>query len=89
MADCINYDQVEFIYNDKDYLKQWKILDNEGKLDIFFNPILDRNSKTDLFLIKSIQHQVFGYFSGMVKIEDKEYKIENLLGFAEDVFNAW
>ncbi len=82
-------DQVEFIYNDKDYLKQWKILDNEGKLDIFFNPILDRNSKTDLFLIKSIQHQVFGYFSGMVKIEDKEYKIENLLGFAEDVFNAW
>ncbi len=82
-------DQVEFIFEKDDYLKPWKIIDNEGKLDITFNPILDRNSKSDLFIIKSIQHQVFGYFSGKVKIDDKELKIVNLLGFAEDVYNDW
>lgn len=86
----IKLDQVEFKYDSKDYLKNWKIIDNEGKLDIDFQPILDRNSKSDLLLIKSIQHQVFGYFSGKVKIsEDKIVKLNNVLGFAEDVFNAW
>lgn len=86
----IKLDQVEFKYDSKDYLKNWKIIDNEGKIYIDFEPILDRNSKSDLILIKSIQHQVFGYFSGKVKISDDKILILNkVLGFAEDVFNVW
>jgi hypothetical protein len=83
-------DNVEFIYDPNNYLKNWKIIDNEGKIDIDFLPIIDRNSNSDFIIIKSIQHQVFGYFSGTIKLEEnKIIKFNNLLGFAEDVFNAW
>ena len=83
-------DNVEFKYDPKNYLKNWKIVDNEGKLDVDFAPIIDRNSKSDFLIIKSIQHQVFGYFSGTIKLEEnKVIRFTNLLGFAEDVFNAW
>lgn len=86
----IKLDQVEFKYDSKDYLKRWKIIDNEGKLDIDFEPILDRNSKSDLIFIKSIQHQVFGYFSGRIKLNDgRKIELDKALGFAEDVFNVW
>jgi hypothetical protein len=83
-------DEVAFKYDPKNYLKNWKIVDNERKLDIDFVPILDRNSKSDFLVIKSIQHQVFGYFSGTIKIQENQIiKFKNLLGFVEDVFNAW
>ena len=83
-------DQVEFIFDRNDYLKNWKIIDNEGKLDIAFTPIFNRQSKTDLYFIKSIQNQIFGYFNGKVKLDDGRFlEINNLLGFAEDVYNAW
>jgi|YNPMSStandDraft_2_1061718.scaffolds.fasta_scaffold00046_24 hypothetical protein len=83
-------DNVEFKYDPKNYLKNWKIFDNEGRLNVDFVPIIDRNSKSEFLIIKSIQHQVFGYFSGIIKLEEnKTLKFNNLLGFAEDVFNAW
>jgi len=82
-------DLVNFIYDNNDYMKSWKIIDNEGLVDLTFDPILDRNSRSDLIIIKSIQHQVFGLFNGKIILDGKEIVIENLLGFAEDVYNAW
>ncbi len=81
---------MEFYYNSKNYLEQWKILDNQGKVEIHFFPIMDRYSKSDFVLIKSIQHQVFGYFSGKVMFEDNQIlSFDHLLGFAEEVYNVW
>lgn len=55
-----------------------------------FVPVIGKNSKTDLVLLKSIQHQVFGYFTGKVVLDDgREVYIKNFLGFAEKVFNKW
>ena len=46
--------------------------------------------KTDLLVICSDQHQVFGRFSGKAVLDDgRELKIENLTGFAEKVRNKW
>lgn len=82
-------DDVQFLYNPDDYLQPWKILDNEDKVNLEFFPILDRSSKFDFLVVKSIQHQVFGKFKGYVKINQKTINIDNVIGFAEDVFNAW
>jgi len=55
-----------------------------------FEPIIDRNSKVNLLIFKSIQHQVFGYFTGKVILDDgTEVKVDKLLGFAEKVINWW
>ncbi len=39
--------------------------------------------KADVLLIKSIQHQVFGKFSGTLKIGEETIEIKDLVGFAE------
>ena len=72
-----------------DFLKPWTMKSSSGDIDLVFEPILDRASNTNVVIIQSDQHQVFGKFSGTFKVEGKEIKIANLIGFAEKVKNRW
>ena len=73
-----------------DLTADWHFTDDEGRVDLVFTPILDRASKTDVLVICSDQHQVFGRFSGVVRLDDgQEIRLERFLGFAEKVFNKW
>ena len=73
-----------------DLLSPWHFTDDEGRLDLVFTPILDRASKTDVLIICSDQHQVFGRFTGSAVLDDgTTVRIGNFLGFAEKVFNKW
>ena len=49
---------------DYQYLESWEIKSKDDSINLTFNPIYDRNSYTNAFIIKSDQHQVFGHFSG-------------------------
>ena len=73
-----------------DLLAPWHFTDDEGRLDLLFTPIMDRASKTDIKVICSDQHQVFGRFTGTVRLDDgMELKLKEFPGFAEKVFNKW
>ena len=73
-----------------DLLSAWHFADEEGRVDLVFTPILDRASKTDVLVICSDQHQVFGHFTGTVRLDDgSEIQLDHFLGFAEKVFNKW
>ena len=73
-----------------DFLKPWKVTDNEGRLELTFTPILDRASLTSVLVIESDQHQVFGRFHGKAVLDDGTVvEIKNLVGFAEKVKNKW
>ena len=55
-----------------------------------FKPIIDRHADTDLKILCSLQHQVFGVFNGTMILNDgTQVKIVNQIGFAEKVFNKW
>lgn len=83
-------DQVTFLYDPDDYLAPWQITSNDNRLEMGFTPVLDRHSKIDLKLLKSIQHQVFGHFSGKAVLDDGSVlEISDFPGFAEDVLNWW
>ena len=71
------------------FLKEWTFASKNGDIDLVFNPIIDRYANTNALIIQSKQHQVFGYFNGTIKVENKTIKIDNLLGFAEMVTNRW
>ena len=71
------------------YLEPWKIKSSDGSIDLDFKPILDRNDDTNLLILKSLQHQVFGVFNGTIKVDGVEAKIENVISFAERVTNYW
>ncbi|TGL51027.1 DUF2804 domain-containing protein [Leptospira meyeri] len=83
-------DEVKFIIDTKNYLAPWKFTSNNNRLDLDFTPIVDRNSYMNFLVIKTIQHQVFGLFNGTVVLDDgKKLKLQNILGFAEDVLNHY
>lgn len=75
---------------DIDYMKPWEVVSSDQRLNLIFQPILDRNSHTSVGIIASDQHQVFGYFDGKAVLDDGEIlEIHHLLGFAEKVSNKW
>lgn len=83
-------DDVKFIINKKNYMQPWKFTSNDGRFELDFEPAINRYSNTNLFLLQSKQHQVFGYFSGTVILDDgTSLHLNRFLGFAEEVFNKW
>lgn len=83
-------DEVTFHIPEGDYLLPWTFTSTDNRLNLQFQPAADRASTTNFLLVKSIQHQVFGYFSGTVVLDDKtELTLSQFAGFAEDVFNRW
>lgn len=73
-----------------DFLSPWTFTSDDGRFELNFLPILDRASKTKVLVLESDQHQVFGYFSGTVILDDgQKLIIEKLIGFAEKVKNRW
>lgn len=83
-------DQITFHFDPENYLKPWKFTSNDGRFEMDFEPLIDRNSKINFLVLKSIQHQVFGYYTGFLILDDgTKIQIRRLLGFAEEVFNKW
>lgn len=73
-----------------DFLSPWHFDSDDGRFEMDFVPIMDRYANTDLKLLCSRQHQVFGYFSGQAVLDDGRcVQINRFLGFAEKVFNKW
>ena len=71
-------------------MSEWHMTSTDGRFNMTFTPIIDRCSNTDVLLICSKQHQVFGRYTGAVILDDgTEVKISDLLGFAEKVKNRW
>ncbi len=87
-------DKVEFVIpkkgNKYDFLKEWKFISNDKRLDLTFTPILDRYDKISLILLVSNQHQIFGKLNGYAILDDgTKLEIKNLIGTAEVVHNRW
>lgn len=72
-----------------DFMSPWTFRSKSGDISMKFTPIINRHADTNVLLIRSNQNQVFGKFSGYVIIEGKEVYFDNLLGFAEKVYNKW
>ena len=73
-----------------DFMSDWKIVSNDGKINLTFKPIVDRADNTDFGVLASKQHQVFGRFYGDLVLDDGSViTLDGQVGFAEKVFNKW
>lgn len=82
--------QVEITYNARDYRRPWRMIAPDGRLDLEFVPSIERVARTNLLLITSEVHQMFGRYRGKVVTDDgKEILIDNLMGFAEEHRARW
>lgn len=73
-----------------DYLSPWTFSSDDGRFEMDFVPIIDRESLTSAAVILSDQHQVFGRFTGKAVLDDgTAVTLKDFSGFAEKVRNKW
>lgn len=74
----------------EDFMADWTFTSDDGRFEMNFKPLLDRFADTNVGIIRSCQHQVFGEFSGTAILDDGTViTLDKELGFAEKVFNKW
>ncbi len=83
-------EQVRFDYTSGDYLRPWRFSDSQGRLDLTFTPFKERTAITNLGVIYSEVHQMFGRYHGRAVADDGEViEIRELIGFAEEHRARW
>ena len=61
-----------------------------GDLDLEFVPFVERVAQTDLKLIYSEVHQMFGRYAGVITCDNGELiAVKDLIGFAEEHHARW
>ena len=77
-------------YDSGDYMRPWRFRDSEGRLDLTFTPFKERVARSNLLVIFSQVHQMFGKYSGTVVADNGEkIQIDGLTGFAEEHHARW
>ena len=83
-------DQVKFTYETGAYMHPWHFSDSEGRLQLDFIPFKERIATTNLGIIFSEVHQMFGKYSGSVLTDEgSTVQIKDLIGFAEEHQARW
>lgn len=72
------------------YTKPWSFTSSDGRFEMSFKPVIDRQAPLDLKLICMIPHQVFGLISGKAILDDDTViEVKDKMVFAERVHNKW
>jgi hypothetical protein len=73
-----------------DYLKPWRVTSSDNRIEMTFQPILDRSVLLYAVLLSTNQHQVFGRFTGKAVLDGgRVVELKDFFGFAERVKNRW
>jgi hypothetical protein len=83
---------VKFDYTTGDYMRPWKFYDSAGshRIDLTFTPFKERVAQSNLLVIFSEVHQMFGRYTGCVTADNgEEIHIDGLVGFAEEHHARW
>ncbi len=80
--------EVTFDYNNADFSAPWRM--RSDRVELAFTPFLDRTARTNLALIRSEVHQMFGHYAGTVVDDDgDDVAIDGLIGWAEEHRARW
>jgi len=86
---------VQFVIPKKDdgsydYMSAWKFTETDGRFEMDFQPVIDRQDPVDMKVICMIPHQVFGSMSGRAVLDDGNViELKDCMVFAEHVHNKW
>jgi hypothetical protein len=77
-------------YDKTDFMRPWRISDPAGRLDLTFTPFLERVAASNVGLVRSEVHQLFGRYNGQFTTGEGEVvPIHDLVGWAEDHVAVW
>jgi hypothetical protein len=82
--------RVDFAYNAEDYSQPWRMVSVDGRVDLEFTPFVERVATTNLLVISSTVHQMFGRYQGVLLSDEGEsIELKSLVGFAEEHYARW
>jgi hypothetical protein len=82
--------QVDFQYSSQNFKQPWKMSSPDGRLQLEFTPFVERVAKTNLLLIASEVHQMFGRYRGTVRADGgEEIHLDDVIGWAEEHHARW
>lgn len=77
-------------YDRQDFRAPWHITAPSGVVDLTFTPFLERVAASDLGLVKSEVHQLFGCYAGTIRdAEGRDVIVADLVGWAEEHIAVW
>ena len=81
---------VQFAYRPEALMQPWRFVDDADRLELTFTPFTQRTARTNLGLIFSEVHQLFGRYNGRALLDDgNSLEIRDLIGFAEEHRARW
>jgi hypothetical protein len=81
---------VNFTFDAGDFMRPWRMVAPDGRLDVEFTPFLERVAQSNLLVVASKVHQIFGHYSGQVVTDDgRTIRLDGLVGFAEEHRARW
>ena len=68
----------------------WQFRSNDNRLKLEFIPFKERTAVTNLGIIHSVVHQLFGRYNGQFTTDEGEtIQIQDIVGFAEEHYARW
>ena len=82
--------EVRFDYDPADFMRPWRMTAPSGRLDLEFIPFKERLARSNVLLIQSEVHQMFGHYQGQVVTDQGEtISLQGVVGFAEEHHAKW
>ncbi len=84
-------EDLSFHYDRSDFRRPWSVRSIcSSRVDLRFVPFFERVAKTDLLVLRSEVHQVFGHYSGAVVADGGDaLQLDGLLGWVEQHQARW
>jgi len=77
-------------YDKTHFMRPWHISDPGGRLALTFTPFLERVAASNVGLVRSEVHQMFGHYDGQITTTEGEVvAVRELTGWAEDHVAVW
>lgn len=80
-------EELDWAYDFERPLEPWRISGESADLEL--TPFYDHRTHTELGIIGTRGHQVFGTFRGWVDASGRRIRIDGIEGFAEEIRNRW
>lgn len=83
-------EELHWQYDKGNFMRPWRISTPSSSLDLTFTPFMERVAASNLWLIQSEVHQMFGKYNGTITTAEGEtILVKNLVGWAEDHVATW
>lgn len=84
------HEDIRFEYDDKNFMRPWSMRTvSSDMVRLEFIPFYEKANATNLLVISSRVHQVFGRYSGTLKIDGRTVTVDSLVGWAEEHRARW